>query len=112
MELCDGVELRIVSGHTPGQIIPVIDLNGDRKVVFTADLIPSTAHIPLLWNMSYEIDPLLTIAEKTALLEEAVENDYVLMFQHDLETECCTLERTPKGIRAGKRIRVEDAHLR
>ncbi len=111
MQLCEGVELRIVSGHTPGQIIPVADFNG-RKVVFTADLIPSTAHIPLLWNMSYEIDPLLTIAEKTALLEEAVENDYVLMFQHDLETECCTVERTPKGVRAGKKLRAQGAELR
>jgi len=111
MQLCEGVELRIVSGHTPGQIIPVVDFNG-RKVVFTADLIPSSAHIPLLWNMSYEIDPLLTIAEKTALLEEAVDNDYVLMFQHDLETECCTVERTPKGIRAGKKLRAQGTELR
>ncbi|MBE0673567.1 MAG: MBL fold metallo-hydrolase [Bacteroidales bacterium] len=107
MQLCQGVELRIANGHTPGQIIPVVDM-GHRKLVFAADLIPSTAHIPLLWNMSYDLDQLQTIAEKSALLEEAAENDYVLMFQHDLETECCTVVRTPKGVRAGDRMKVAD----
>lgn len=111
MQLCDGVELRIVSGHTPGQIIPVVDL-GDRKLVFAADLIPSAAHIPLLWNMSYDIDQLLTISEKSALLDEALAGNYVLMFQHDLTTECCTVVDTPKGIRAGERLRAQDAELR
>ncbi len=106
MQLCDGVELRIVSGHTPGQIIPVVDL-GDRKLVFAADLIPSAAHIPLLWNMSYDIDQLLTISEKSALLAEALAGNYVLMFQHDLTTECCTVVDTPKGIRAGKKLRAQ-----
>jgi glyoxylase-like metal-dependent hydrolase (beta-lactamase superfamily II) len=107
MQLCEGVELRIVSGHTPGQIIPVVDL-GDRKLVFAADLIPSAAHIPLLWNMSYDIDQLLTISEKSALLNEALAGNYVLMFQHDLTTESCTVIDTPKGIRVGERLRAYD----
>jgi glyoxylase-like metal-dependent hydrolase (beta-lactamase superfamily II) len=106
-QLCEGVELQMVSGHTQGQIIPVVDLGG-RKLVFAADLIPSTAHIPLLWNMSYDLDQLLTISEKSALLEEAVDNGDVLMFQHDFETECCTVVRTPKGVRVGERMRVVD----
>jgi glyoxylase-like metal-dependent hydrolase (beta-lactamase superfamily II) len=103
------VELRIVSGHTPGQIIPVVDL-GNRKLVFAADLIPSAAHIPLLWNMSYDIDQLLTISEKSALLNEALAGNYVLMFQHDLTKlegvqmqiavgHRAQMTRLPKGIK-------------
>jgi glyoxylase-like metal-dependent hydrolase (beta-lactamase superfamily II) len=110
MQLCEGVDLRIADGHTPGQIIPVVDL-GDRKLVFAADLIPTTAHIPLLWNMSYDIDQLKTIEEKRVLLGEAVKNNYVLMFQHDLETECCTVARTQKGIRADRRLRAKGGEL-
>jgi glyoxylase-like metal-dependent hydrolase (beta-lactamase superfamily II) len=110
MQLCDGVELRIAYGHTPGQIIPVVDL-GDRKLVFAADLIPTTYHIPLLWNMSYDLDQLKTIEEKSALLEEAAENNYVLMFQHDLETECCTVARTEKGISVDRRFTINDLRL-
>lgn len=110
MQLYDGIELRIADGHTPGQIIPVIGW-GRRKLVFAADLIPSVAHIPLLWNMSYDLDQLKTIEEKKTLLEETVENDYVLMFQHDPDTECCTVTRTPKGIRAAEKMKVEDVYI-
>lgn len=105
--LCEGVELRMVHGHTPGQIIPVVDL-GDRKLVFAADLIPSSAHMPLLWNMSYDLDQLKTIDEKRALLEEAADNGYVIMFQHDLDTECCTVVRTEKGVRVDGRFKIND----
>ncbi len=110
-ELCKGVDLRMASGHTPGMLYPVIDYNGS-KVVFGADLIPTTAHIPLLWNMSYEIDPLLTIEEKSDLLEEAVAGNYLLVLQHDIEAECATLVKTEKGVRAGERLSLEEGVAR
>jgi hypothetical protein len=37
--------------------------------------------------------------EKKSFLQEALEKDYILFFEHDLQTECCTLQRTEKGIR-------------
>jgi hypothetical protein len=43
--------------------------------------------------------PLTTLQEKKAFLEEAVDNDYVLFFEHDPSIECITLHRTEKGIR-------------
>ncbi len=100
-ELCRNVSLRIYYGHTPGLLIPVVKYNG-RVFVFTGDLMPTTAHIPLLWNMSYDLLPLVTIAEKEELLTEALTENYVLVFQHDQETECCEVKETPKGIRAGE----------
>jgi hypothetical protein len=50
--------------------------------------------------MSYDIESLKTIEEKQRLLSEACEGGYILVFQHDEYVECCTLEMTPKGIRA------------
>lgn len=102
-ELFSGFSLRFCYGHTPGLMIPVIDYNG-RKLVYTGDLIPTLAHIPLIWNMSYDIESLKTIDEKSQLLTEALENNYILVFQHDEHTECCTLEMTPKGIRAKEKF--------
>jgi glyoxylase-like metal-dependent hydrolase (beta-lactamase superfamily II) len=98
-ELFEGFSFRMCFGHTPGLMIPVIRYNG-RTIVYTGDLIPTTAHIPLIWNMSYDIESLKTIDEKNRLLNEALENNYILVFQHDAYTECCSLEMTPKGIRA------------
>lgn len=106
-ELCPGVDLRICYGHTPGLIVPVINHNGS-VFVFTGDLIPTAAHIPLLWNMSYDLLPLVTIAEKQELLDEALQGNYRLLFQHDPVTQCCTLTETPKGIRAGARGKLAD----
>jgi glyoxylase-like metal-dependent hydrolase (beta-lactamase superfamily II) len=98
-ELFEGFSVRLCFGHTPGLMIPVIKYN-NRTLVFAGDLIPTVAHIPLIWNMSYDIESLKTIDEKGRLLEEALKNNYILIFQHDEFTECCTLEMTPKGIRA------------
>lgn len=105
--ICEGIDLWICYGHTPGLIVPVINYK-DRKIIYTGDLIPTMAHISLLWNMSYDLLPLATISEKEIILEEALENDSVLLFQHDEKTECCTLTRTPKGIRAGKTGKLSD----
>ncbi len=100
-ELAPGITLRFFHGHTRGQIIPFIRYH-DRTIVFMADLIPSVAHLPLVWNMAYDIEPLVTLEEKAAFLREAYENQYILFFEHDLYHECCTLRKTPKGYRADK----------
>ena len=107
LELAPGVELRIYNGHTRGQLIPFIHYNG-HTLVFTADLIPSMAHLPLVWNMSYDVEPLVTIREKETFLQEAFENNYVLFFEHDLYHECCTLKATPKGYRAGEELTLDE----
>lgn len=102
-ELFPGFSIRICHGHTPGLMIPFIRYN-DQTIVFTGDLIPTSAHIPLIWNMSYDIESLKTISEKEKILKEAEENNYILVFQHDEKIECCKLRMTEKGIRAGEKI--------
>lgn len=102
-ELFPGFSFRICYGHTPGLMIPVIR-NNNRTLVFTGDLIPTSAHIPLIWNMSYDIESLKSISEKESVLKEALEKDYILVFQHDEKVECCTLTLTEKGIRAGEKF--------
>jgi glyoxylase-like metal-dependent hydrolase (beta-lactamase superfamily II) len=106
-ELFKGISVRIVDGHTPGQIIPVIEYKG-TKVIFAADLIPTVAHIPLLWNMSYDIDQLKTIEEKESILRESIDNGYIIFFEHDLETECCTLRDTSRGIMEDHLFKLSD----
>ncbi|MFN8210627.1 MAG: MBL fold metallo-hydrolase [Bacteroidales bacterium] len=106
-ELFPGFSFFTCYGHTPGLIIPVVKYR-DKTLVYTGDLIPTTAHIPLIWNMSYDIESLKTIEEKERLLKEALENEYILVFQHDINTECCTLEMTPRGIRAGRKFAFKE----
>ncbi len=97
-ELFPGVELRLFNGHTVGQLIPFIH-TGEKTIVFMADLIPSTAHIPLVWNMAYDVKPMDMLKEKEDFLNEAAENNYTLFFQHDLYNECVRVHNTEKGVR-------------
>jgi hypothetical protein len=62
--------------------------------------------------MSYDIESLKTIDEKDRLLKEALENNYILVFQHDENIECCTLEMTPKGIRAKEKFWFSEIKLK
>ena len=50
--------------------------------------------------MSYDVEPLVTLKEKETFLEEAVNEDYILHYQHDFYSDCSRVYRTPKGIRA------------
>jgi len=99
--------VKFFNGHTDGQVIPHINYNG-RTVVFMADLLPSTAHIPIPWVMAYDTRPLLTLQEKEQFYKEAIENDYILFFEHDIFHECCTLEQTEKGPGLKDTFRLED----
>lgn len=95
------IRLLQVHGHTDGQLIPVIDSNG-RTLVFMADFIPSAGHIPLPWVPAYDTRPLLTMKEKEVFLDEAVQGNYILFFEHPAHHEAATLKRTEKGVRVDR----------
>ncbi len=107
IELYPGFNVRLYDGHTAGQIIPFISYQG-KTVVYMADLIPSSAHINLAWNMSYDVQPLITLKEKEEFLKEAYENDYILFLEHDAYNECCTIEKTKKGYRVKETFTLEE----
>ena len=87
-----------VDGHTDHQMLPVIRYKG-RTVVFVADLLPSTGHIPLAYVMGYDTRPLITLEEKAKFMDDAAQNEYILFLEHDSVNECCTVVQTEKGIR-------------
>ncbi|HSU50502.1 MAG TPA: MBL fold metallo-hydrolase [Segetibacter sp.] len=103
----EDVTLKFAYGHTDAMMLPTIKYKG-RTIVYMADLLPSTAHLPLPYVMSYDMFPLKTLQEKKAFLQEALEKDYVLFFEHDATVECCTLQMTDKGIRVKETFTLED----
>ena len=87
-----------VNGHTEAQMIPHIKYK-DKTIVFAADLLPSTGHIPLPYVMGYDTKPLITLTEKEKFLNEAADREYIIFLQHDNYNECCTVQQTEKGVR-------------
>ncbi len=93
------ISLRFVNGHTAAMMLPQISYK-EKTIVFMADLLPSIAHIPLPYVMAYDMFPLTTMQEKKSFLIEAVDNNYILFFEHDPLYECCTVQLTDRGIRS------------
>ena len=94
----DAFDILTVDGHTEKQMLPKIKYKG-QTIVFMADLLPSTGHVPLPYVMGYDTRPLLTLEEKGAFLHEAADNQYVLFLEHDSVNQCCTVMHTEKGVR-------------
>ncbi|HRH50083.1 MAG TPA: MBL fold metallo-hydrolase [Panacibacter sp.] len=94
----ENISLRFVNGHTGMMMLPQIKYK-EKTIVYLADLMPSVNHLPIPYVMAYDMFPLTTLNEKKSFLKEAVENDYILFFEHDAVNECCTLQQTEKGIR-------------
>ena len=97
-EWMSGFRIQYVYGHTDAMMLPLISYKG-TSLLFCADLLPSIHHIPMPWVMAYDMRPLQTMNEKKTLLTEAAANNWVLYFEHDPITECCTVQQTEKGIR-------------
>ncbi|MEM9685394.1 MAG: MBL fold metallo-hydrolase [Bacteroidota bacterium] len=93
-----GFDIYFVDGHTDKQMIPHIRYK-EKTLVFMADLLPTTGHIPLPYVMGYDTRPLITLEEKAAFLTTAVEKEYYLFLEHDPYHEICTVQHTEKGVR-------------
>jgi glyoxylase-like metal-dependent hydrolase (beta-lactamase superfamily II) len=101
------INISFAYGHTDAMMLPKISYEG-RTIVYMADLLPSVGHLPLPYVMAYDMFPLKTLTEKQAFLEEAVNNNYILYLEHDPVNECCTLQRTEKGIRVAETFNLSD----
>ncbi|WP_207426046.1 MBL fold metallo-hydrolase [Pedobacter sp. SYSU D00535] len=101
------IQIKMVSGHTDSMMLPQVRWK-NRTIVFTTDLIPTAGHMPVPYVAGYDVFPLQSMAEKKDFLQEGFSNDYVLIFQHDALTECCTVTETEKGIRIAETFKLEE----
>ena len=100
-------EIILADGHTEKMMVPVLEHNG-RTLAFMADLLPSAAHVPLPYVMSYDVRPLVTMPEKEAVLRRAAAENWVLLLEHDPTHEACTVQHTDKGVRLADTLRIAD----
>lgn len=106
--LYPGIEIRLFYGHTAGMAIPVIHYKEGKKLVYVSDLFPTTAHIPIAWVCGYDTQPLVSMREREEFLNEAFQKNCTFFFEHDIQTECCTLKQTEKGIRPDRLMLLKE----
>src|SRR2546422_801335 len=65
-----GIRCLPTPGHVPYHQSILIESGGERAC-FVADLVPTTAHLPLPWIMGYDLEPLVTLESKRSLYRRA-----------------------------------------
>lgn len=90
--ICPEVEVKIFNGHTVGQLAPYVHY-GDKTLVFTGDVIPFQAALPIAWVSAYDTFPITSMEDKERMLSEAAEKQQILFFEHDAYNECCTVHK-------------------
>ena len=71
--------------------------DGGETACFVADLIPTSAHIPLPWIMGYDLEPLVTLESKRALLSQAEAEGWTIVFEHDPKVRRARVARDAKS---------------
>jgi len=95
-ELFPNLELKVVNGHTEAQQLPLIHYKG-HKILYGADLFPTFGHIPLPYVMAYDVRPLETMKERAVYLPWLVDEEIVLVYEHDPYNEAGRVIRDERG---------------
>ena len=83
-EISEGVEVIVVPGHTSHHQCLKVS-TGEKVFFFLGDLVPTSAHVGLSYIMSYDLSPQQTLENKRKYFEQAIEEDWILGFNHDPE---------------------------
>jgi glyoxylase-like metal-dependent hydrolase (beta-lactamase superfamily II) len=103
VEILPGIWARLTPGHVPHHQSIVIRDRGET-CVFLGDVIPTAAHLPLPWIMGYDLEPLRTLESKRALLAQAAQERWLLVFEHDPVTVAGRVADTGGGLALIERI--------
>ena len=85
VDVLPGIRLLPTPGHVPFHQSILLESDG-AKALFLADLVPTTAHLPLPWIMGYDVEPLVTLETKRRILARAAAEEWLLIFEHDAFT--------------------------
>jgi glyoxylase-like metal-dependent hydrolase (beta-lactamase superfamily II) len=81
-EIVPGVSVLLAPGHTHAMQCVKLE-GGGKTAVFLADLVPTTAHLPLAWIMGFDLFPLTTLENKKKWLPQIAKNGWLTLFAHD-----------------------------
>jgi glyoxylase-like metal-dependent hydrolase (beta-lactamase superfamily II) len=81
-EIIPGVRVEVVPGHTRNLQCVRVESEG-KTAFFISDLVPTRAHLPYPWVMSFDLYPLETLESKKRLLPELAAAEALVIFPHD-----------------------------
>ena len=94
-EIVPGLRAVLTGGHTRGHLALLFE-SPAGKAIYLADVCPTTAHLRRMWCTAYDVDPLQTRRCKPALLGEAADAGWQILWNHDAKLAVSRVERHPK----------------
>lgn len=106
-EIVEGLAMETVRGHS--ETMQCVRLNRSGQTLYSfADLIPTRHHLPLAWVMGYDLYPVESLEAKKRLLPQAVQENWMCFFYHDLDSPLCRLAEVDGKLKA---VKVETEEL-
>ncbi len=81
-EVLPGIKMIMTNGHTKGHQSVLIESKGE-KAIYLGDLIPTASHIKIPYIAAYDLFPLAVVEKKKEILEQAIKEKWLLIFEHD-----------------------------
>ncbi len=97
IEALPGIHTFLVPGHTWGQQAIAFEDTRGRKIVFSADLIPTVNHVGASYSLGYDVEPFTSMVTKRWFLEAAAEGGWTLVLDHEPGNPLQKVERTERG---------------
>ncbi|MGZ4818149.1 MAG: MBL fold metallo-hydrolase [Terriglobales bacterium] len=95
-EITPGISVRVYPGHTR-HMMAVLVRSGGKTACYISDLVPMLSHLDLTWVMGYDLFPLETIDNRKKFYEEAIRENWLVVFTHEPQTPAVFLDRDEKG---------------
>jgi glyoxylase-like metal-dependent hydrolase (beta-lactamase superfamily II) len=106
-EVVEGLTMETVRGHS--ETMQCVRLNRGGETLYSfADLIPTVHHLPFAWIMGYDLYPVETLEAKKKLLPQALKENWLCYFYHDVDSPLCRLSEIDGKLKA---VKVESEDL-
>lgn len=91
-EIIPGIRSWVTGGHTEAHQALIIE-SGGETAVFLGDICPTSHHLPVLWNMSYDVNLLELRRAKARVLGMVADQGWWACFDHDPDVAAARLTR-------------------
>jgi glyoxylase-like metal-dependent hydrolase (beta-lactamase superfamily II) len=95
-EILPGISVEVYPGHTAQMLAVLID-SGGRRGCYISDLIPTSAHLDLVWGMGYDLSPLMVIEQRKRFYARAIPEEWLVFFTHDHHNPFGTITLNERG---------------
>lgn len=102
-EVTDSIRVIKTGGHTPGHQAVLIE-DGNNKILWPGDIIPSAFHLRIPYVASVDLFPQETMAQKRKFLDMCTNDGWLLAFDHDVNIKLGKLEKSGNEIKVNKII--------